>query len=893
MGRMADIFVSYTSSDRDWAFWIGHELEALGHSPHIHEWELTGGANIGAWMEEQHHKANHVLLVISAKYLKAPYSAWERLAAQWAAASERPNFALPVFVESCEVPTLLAHIKRCDLFGLSEEEARASLKGFLASPKKPGRAPFPGAAKPRLALATPFPGKRSHTNETPRICALPDGEEGSVEQGASSVTAALSNIPIRVPTHFMGRDDALADIDKALARYKGRVAITALHGLRGVGKSTLAAAYAERHGGDHRATWWIRAQTKSGMRADLTALGVQLNWVAADQNEESALKEVLERLRREGDGILLIYDNALAAADIKPYLPNGGAARVLVTSNAHAWRTLAELVEIRLWPKTIGADYLIARTGRAAERAAAEALSQTLGGLPLAHEQAAAYCERLDISLAEYRERYQAAPERLLDDTRDAPTDYHDGLTVAKTFALAIEEAAKLHDAAEPLIEYAALLAPEPIPLFLFEEARQKFGRPLASMLAGDGLDEAVAALLAFALVDRVSIADERQPSLRTNCISLHRLVRQVAAARRAGDWRKKAHKEAREKARRTLMEAVAAVFPENISRDQNAWPRARRLEAHAVTLVEGDALLPGTEETTAKLLTAVGRYRDSALADYEGALPMFRRALAIREKVSGPEHPDIAANLNVLARLLQVQGDLAEARRLFKRALAICEKNLGPEDPFTAMILNNLGVLLQEQGDLQGSRPLKDRALAIREKVFGPKDPTTARSLLSVALLLRQLGDLAGSRPMFERALAISEEKLGPEHFETALYLNNLADLLKDMGDLAGARPLFDRALAIHEKVLGPEHPYTAISLNHLALLLQAQGDLAGARPLFERALAIREKRHEDRDTATILDNLATLLAAQDDHAGARCLRDRARAIRKRVPGPDTGDKA
>ena len=590
---------------------------------------------------------------------------------------------------------------------------------------------------------------------------------------------------------------------------------------------------------------------------------------------------------------MLIYDNALAAADIKPYLPNGGAARVLVTSNAHAWRTLAELVEIRLWPKTIGADYLIARTGRAAERAAAEALSQTLGGLPLAHEQAAAYCERLDISLAEYRERYQAAPERLLDDTRDAPTDYHDGLTVAKTFALAIEEAAKLHDAAEPLIEYAALLAPEPIPLFLFEEARQKFGRPLASMLAGDGLDEAVAALLAFALVDRVSIADERQPSLRTNCISLHRLVRQVAAARRAGDWRKKAHKEAREKARRTLMEAVAAVFPENISRDQNTWPRARRLEAHAVTLVEGDALLPGTEETTAKLLTAVGRYRDSALADYEGALPMFRRALAIREKVSGPEHPDIAANLNVLARLLQVQGDLAEARRLFKRALAICEKNLGPEDPFTAMILNNLGVLLQEQGDLQGSRPLKDRALAIREKVFGPKDPTTARSLLSVALLLRQLGDLAGSRPMFERALAISEEKLGPEHFETALYLNNLADLLKDMGDLAGARPLFDRALAIHEKVLGPEHPYTAISLNHLALLLQAQGDLAGARPLFERALAIREKRHEDRDTATILDNLATLLAAQDDHAGARCLRDRARAIRKRVPGPDTGDKA
>ena len=86
---------------------------------------------------------------------------------------------------------------------------------------------------------------------------------------------------------------------------------------------------------------------------------------------------------------------------------------------------------------------------------------------------------------------------------RDAPAEYHDRLTVAKTFALAIDEAAKVHPAAEPLIVHAALLAPEPIPLFLFNEARGKFGEPLASALADDGLDEAVAALRAFALVDR------------------------------------------------------------------------------------------------------------------------------------------------------------------------------------------------------------------------------------------------------------------------------------------------------------------------------------------------------------------------------------------------------
>jgi hypothetical protein len=381
---------------------------------------------------------------------------------------------------------------------------------------------------------------------------------------------AVSNIPIRVPEHFLGREDSLAAIETALSRYEGRVAITALHGLRGVGKTTLAAAYAERRRGDYRATWWISAQTADGMRADLVGLGVRLGWVAADEKEEPALAAVRERLRHEGEGILLIYDNALDAEALKPYLPSGGAARVLVTSNAHAWRGVAAPVEIRLWPKEIGADYLVARTGRAAERVAAEALSQALGGLPLAHEQAAAYCERLEVPLAEYLRRFDAAPARMLDTERDAPAEYHDRLTVAKTFALAIDEAARLHPGAEPLIVHAALLAPEPLPLFLFAEAREKFGPPLASALEGDGLDEAVAALRAFALVDREPIADERDPTLTTDCIGLHRLVRQVAQGRREG--------EASAAALRALVEALAAVCPaassaiQPLGRGHAAW---------------------------------------------------------------------------------------------------------------------------------------------------------------------------------------------------------------------------------------------------------------------------------------------------------------------------------
>jgi hypothetical protein len=38
---LADIFISYTRSDRDRAFWIATDLRALGHEPHVHEWEIV------------------------------------------------------------------------------------------------------------------------------------------------------------------------------------------------------------------------------------------------------------------------------------------------------------------------------------------------------------------------------------------------------------------------------------------------------------------------------------------------------------------------------------------------------------------------------------------------------------------------------------------------------------------------------------------------------------------------------------------------------------------------------------------------------------------------------------------------------------------------------------
>jgi tetratricopeptide (TPR) repeat protein len=822
---MADIFVSYTSSDREWAFWIAKELKAIGHTPHVHDWEIKSSDDIYGWMEQRHDTADHVLCVISDDYLKAPYSTLERHAALWQAAKKRQGFVLLIVVKPCKLPTLSDHFRRCELFGVPEDAARLRFREFMEKRGAPTDIAFAGKM------------------------------------------FAVSNIPIRVPTLFMGRDDALGDINTKLKLNEGRVAITALHGLRGVGKTTLAAAYADQYRGDYRATWWIRAETGSGIRADLVALGIRLGWVVADDKEEPAVKTVTERLRHEGEGILLIFDNAVDASALKPYLPRGGGARVLVTSNAHTWRGVAAPIEIAVWSRDIGADYLIARTGREAERTAAQNLSQALGGLPLAHEQAAAYCERLDISLVGYCKRFETAPVRLLDDARHAPAEYHDGLTVAKTFALAIEETANLHPAAEPLIVYAALLAPEAIPLFLFAEARDKFFEPLASMLADDGLIEAVAALRAFALVSREVVVDERDASIKTDAIRLHRLVREVAAARRVG--------ETRDQLLRTLFAALLVVYPTDGYRNSASWTRCAPLTPHLLAACKEEMTDALANRECADLLNRAGRYFHGR-ADYSGARPLFERALAIRENVLGPDHPDTATSLNHLAYLLQAQGDLAGAQPRFERALAIREKLLGPDHPDTAQSLDYLALLRQAQGNLAGARPLFERALTINEKVFGPEHPDTANSLNSLAVVLRARGDLAGARPLFERALAIYEKALGSEHPDTVWSRNYLALVLQAQGDLAGARSLLERALAIREEALGADHPNTNRVRHNLSCLFLASGNAAEALTYSGTALAAHEKvlggHHPwTKDSARITAEALAALGRADEAAAIR----------------------
>jgi tetratricopeptide (TPR) repeat protein len=83
----------------------------------------------------------------------------------------------------------------------------------------------------------------------------------------------------------------------------------------------------------------------------------------------------------------------------------------------------------------------------------------------------------------------------------------------------------------------------------------------------------------------------------------------------------------------------------------------------------------------------------------YEEAEPLYRRALAVREKQLGAEHPDTALSLNNLAGLYHVQGKYEEAEPLYKRALTVYEQRLGAEHPNTQTIRRNYVALLRAMG--------------------------------------------------------------------------------------------------------------------------------------------------------------------------------------------------
>jgi tetratricopeptide (TPR) repeat protein len=164
-------------------------------------------------------------------------------------------------------------------------------------------------------------------------------------------------------------------------------------------------------------------------------------------------------------------------------------------------------------------------------------------------------------------------------------------------------------------------------------------------------------------------------------------------------------------------------------------------------------------------------------------------------EERKGGEDLALAGTLYRLAILRRQQGEFAEAEQLYRRALEIRERVQGPNHPDVAMVLNNLAALEVAQGSYDVARPLLERALAIRQTALGDDNVLTAESLSNLALLQAAQGDAAAAEPLYRRALSILEKTNTPCPDELTRVLDNYAALLHETGRDVDAEALEARA--------------------------------------------------------------------------------------------------
>jgi tetratricopeptide (TPR) repeat protein len=279
------------------------------------------------------------------------------------------------------------------------------------------------------------------------------------------------------------------------------------------------------------------------------------------------------------------------------------------------------------------------------------------------------------------------------------------------------------------------------------------------------------------------------------------------------------------------------------IYRAQGRYAEAEPLLKRSLEIRES-ALGPEHRDVAQSLNNLAALYRDQGRLD--DAEPLFKRSLEIRERALGPEHPEVALCLNNLAMLYLGQSSavrtmelgsgrppvpyrdfrrLALAEPLLERSLAIREKVLGPDHPDVAQSLNNLAQLMYDKSNWVRAAEYGRRSTDIIKR-RAARDPTEANNNSFRSEALRLSWYFAGLIKASHHLLPKSPDprSLAGETFETAQWSQGseaaaslaqmaarsakgspeLATLVRERQDLVADWQVKDKLL-IDSKSLGP----------------------------------------------------------------------------------------
>ncbi|WP_435608229.1 BTAD domain-containing putative transcriptional regulator [Streptomyces sp. C10-9-1] len=215
----------------------------------------------------------------------------------------------------------------------------------------------------------------------------------SEEPAVAARPARPAQLPATVPD-FTGRDAFVRELGDRLATAEGSVmAVSALAGIGGVGKTTLAVHVAHQARGrfpdgqlyvDLQGATSRSAEPETVLGSFLRALGTADSAIPDTLDERAALY----RSALDGRRVLVLLDNARDAAQVRPLLPGTAGCAALVTSRVRMVDLAgAHLVDLdvmspdealRLFTRIVGEERV------SAEREAALDVVAACGFLPLA-----------------------------------------------------------------------------------------------------------------------------------------------------------------------------------------------------------------------------------------------------------------------------------------------------------------------------------------------------------------------------------------------------------------------------------------------------------------------------------------------------------------------------
>ena len=501
------------------------------------------------------------------------------------------------------------------------------------------------------------------------------GQDFGVSAQSNAVRPTIKeiyqNIPPAVPFEkFVGREAELQNLHSSLQTSR-QVAIVAVAGMGGVGKTELATQYAKQHLQNYQGgVCWLSAQGIDVGIQILRFAELKFKLIAPDD------WELADRLRycwqnwQQGEVLLVFDDVTDYKKQVQPYLPpESPRFKVLVTTRLGFDRTLPQLRLGVLKPLAAMKllKSLVDRERLKTEPWVARKICQFLGYLPLALELVGRYLDTMpDLSLETLLKRLE---KKRLEHEAVANANplmrYEYG--IAEAFALSWEQ---LDENAQGIGCYLSLCALADIHFSvegIEDEERQEVW------------EKAIADLRKLHLIQWQSKGIYR----------LHPLIRQFFQMKL--DESSEADKV--KTAFAAEMVEVAKQIPQQPNREDifNLTPFIPHLAEVATHLSQ----YVSDEDLMGSLTGLSWFYEGQGL--YQQAEPWLQQCEKVTKNRLGLEHPDVAASLNNLAGLYGSTGRYNEAKPLFEQALAICEQTLGVGHPDTIMVRGNYARFLKE----------------------------------------------------------------------------------------------------------------------------------------------------------------------------------------------------